>query len=324
MTLPDAVPAAPPDLEDLREAAAGLTGAAVRTRLLDAPFLSAAAGVPVAIKCEFEQPTGAFKVRGALTALRRMDPVVRARGVVAYSSGNHGQAVAWAARRFGVRAVIVMPGTAARVKVEGVKALGGEVALAPPGAPARKAMALEIAAREGLAVVPPFDHPDVIAGQGTCGLEILEQRPDVAAIIVPVSGGGLMAGIAVAVRALRPGVELIAVEPAGAAKLTAAWAVGHPVTIDRPTSLADGLLTSSVGTLTFPLIRGSVRRVVTVGEEAIRDAVRRLHAELGIRVEPSGAVTTAAVLGGLALPGPTVCVATGGNLDDALFAELTG
>ncbi len=312
-----------PSLADLREAAAGLAGVAVRTPVVDAPFLAEAAGVPVALKCESEQPMGAFKARGAYTALRRMDPAARARGVITYSSGNHGQAVAWAARMFGVRAVVVMPETAPRIKVEGVKGFGGEVVFAPPTSPARKAMAEEIAAREGLAIVPPFDHPDIIAGQGTCGLEILEQRPDVAAILVPVGGGGLLAGICAAVEALRPGVEVVGVEPEGAAKLTAAWAAGHPVALERTGSVADGLLPLSIGSLTFPIIRRVVRRVVTVGDADIRRAVAMIHAGLGLRVEPSGAATAAAVLAGLTLPGPTVCVASGGNVDDALFRELT-
>ncbi len=312
-----------PTLADLQEAATGLAGVAVRTSVLDAPFLAAAARVPVALKCEFEQPMGAFKARGAYTALRRMDPAARARGVITYSSGNHGQAVAWAARKFGVRAVVVMPETAPRVKVAGVKGFGGEVVFAPPPSPARKAMAEAIAAREGLAVVPPFDHPDIIAGQGTCGLEILEQRPDVAAILVPVGGGGLLAGICAAVAAVRPGVEVVAVEPEGAAKLTAAWAAGHPVALERTGSVADGLLPLSIGSLTFPIIRRVVRRVVTVADADIRRAVRLIHVGLGLRVEPSGAATAAAVLAGLALPGPTVCVVSGGNVDDALFRELT-
>jgi threonine dehydratase len=312
-----------PTLADLREAAAGLAGVAVRTSVVDAPFLAGAAGVPVALKCEFEQPMGAFKARGAYTALRRMDPTARSRGVITYSSGNHGQAVAWAARMFGVRAVVVMPETAPRIKVEGVKGFGGEVVLAPPASPARKAMAEEIAAREGLVIVPPFDHPDIIAGQGTCGLEILEQRPDVAAILVPVGGGGLLAGICAAVEAVRPGVEVVAVEPEGAAKLTAAWAAGHPVALERTGSVADGLLPLSIGSLTFPIIRRVVRRVVTVADADIRRAVRAIHAGLGLRVEPSGAATAAAVLAGLALPGPTVCVVSGGNVDEALFRELT-
>jgi threonine dehydratase len=290
---------------------------------VDAPFLAEAAGVPVALKCEFEQPMGAFKARGAYTALRRMDPAARARGVITYSSGNHGQAVAWAARMFGARAVVVMPETAPGVKVAGVKGFGGEVVFAPPTPPARKAMAEAIAAREGLAIVPPFDHPDIIAGQGTCGLEILEQRPDVAAILVPVGGGGLIAGICAAVEAVRPGVEVVAVEPEGAAKLTAAWAAGHPVALERTGSVADGLLPLSIGALTFPIIRRVVRRVVTVADADIRRAVRLIHAGLGLRVEPSGAVTAAAVLTGLALPGPAVCVVSGGNVDDALFRELT-
>ena len=307
----------------LEEAAAGLAGVLSPTRLVEVPALSARAGVPVALKCEFEQPMGAFKARGGWTALRRLDPEVRARGVITYSSGNHGQSVAWAAQRFGIRALVVMPETAPAVKVAGVRGFGGEVVFAAPPSPARQAMAEEIAAREGLAIIPPFDDPDIIEGQGTCGLEILAQRPGVAALLVPVGGGGLLAGICAAVEALAPAVEVIAVEPEGAAKLTAAWAAGRPVTLPRTASVADGLLPVSIGRLTFPIIRRVVRRVVTVSDAGIRAAVRLLHAEAGLRVEPSGAATAAAVLGGIALPGPAVCVASGGNVDDAVFRELT-
>jgi threonine dehydratase len=307
----------------LAEAAAGLAGVLAPTRLVEVPALAAAAGVPVALKCEFEQPMGAFKARGGWTALRRMAPAARARGVITYSSGNHGQSVAWAAQRFGIRAVVVMPETAPAVKVAGVRGFGGEVVFAPPTSPARQAMAEAMAAREGLTIIPPFDDPDIIEGQGTCGLEILEQRPDVAAILVPVGGGGLLAGICAAVEAHRPAVEVIAVEPEGAAKLTAAWAAGRPVTLPRTASVADGLLPVSIGTLTFPIIRRVARRVVTVRDADIRRAVAVLHASAGVRVEPSGAATAAAVLAGLPLPGPAVCVASGGNVDDALFAELT-
>ena len=316
--------AAAPVLADLREAAAGLEDVAVRTRLVEAPFLARVAGVPVALKCEQDQPMGAFKARGAYTALRRMDPAARARGVITYSSGNHGQAIAWAAKKFGVRAVIVMPEAAPRIKVEGVKGFGGEVVFSPPSSTARRRLAEEIAAREGLVIVPPFDDADIMAGQGTCGLEILEERPEVAAILVPVGGGGLLAGICLAVEALRPEVEVIGVEPAGAAKLTAALAAGEPVTLERTASVADGLLPLAIGSLTFPIIRRVVRRVVTVADDDIRRAVRVLHAEAGLRVEPSGAATSAAILAGLRLPGPAVAVVSGGNVDDAVFAELAG
>jgi threonine dehydratase len=180
-----------------------------------------------------------------------------------------------------------------------------------------------IARQEGLAMIPPFDHPDVVAGQGTIGLEIVEQRPDVAVVLSPVSGGGLLAGITVAVSALRPGTRIVAVEPAGAAKLSAALAAGEPRTLERTESIADGLLTRSIGGFTFPIIRLVVREAVQVTENEIAEAVRFLYREAGLRVEPSGAVTTAAVLAGRArLDGPTVLVVSGGNVDPELFQRL--
>jgi threonine dehydratase len=172
-------------------------------------------------------------------------------------------------------------------------------------------------------LIPPFDHPDVVAGQGTIGLEIAEQRPDVAVVLSPVSGGGLLAGITVAISALRPQVRIVAVEPAGAAKLSAALAAGEPRTLERTESMADGLLTRSIGSFTFPIIRRVVREAVQVTEDQIAAAVRFLHREAGLRVEPSGAVTTAAVLAGkVRLDGPTVLVVSGGNVDPELFQRL--
>ena len=192
--------------------------------------------------------------------------------MVTASSGNHGQALAFAARQFGLRAVVVMPESTPQVKVDGVRRYGGEVVLAGATRSAEQgARAEAIAREEGLAMIPPFDHPDVIAGQGTIGLEILEQRPDVATILVPVSGGGLIAGISVAVAALAPGCRKSSgVEPEGAAKLTAALAAGAPRTLEHTESMADGLLSRSVGTLTFDLLRGVVREAVTVTEDGDR------------------------------------------------------
>jgi threonine dehydratase len=310
-------------IEDVRRAAAALEGVAMRTPLVEIPALAALTGHSVALKCEQLQPIGAFKVRGAYNAIQCMPPAVRARGVITYSSGNHGQAVAWAAARVGVRAVIVMPETAPQVKLAGVRALGGEVVFAGTRSVDRKKKAEEICAAEGLAMIPPFDHPDVIAGQGTCGLEILEQWPDVHTILVPVGGGGLLAGICVAVAAVRPKTRVVAVEPEGAAKLTAALRAGAPAELERTASLADGLLPLAVGDLTFPLIRPVVQEVVTVSDDDIARAMRLLYHEAGLRVEPSGAVTAAAILSGRVRPcGVAVAVASGGNVDEEFFDRL--
>jgi threonine dehydratase len=319
-------PTSPVTLDSIRAAARVLDGVAIRTPLRDAPDLSARVGVPVALKCELLQPVGAFKIRGAYHALARLVGRGGARGVVTASSGNHGQALAYAARQFGLRAVIVMPESTPQVKVDGVRRQGGEVVLAGATRSAEQgARAEAIAREEGLAVIPPFDHPDVIAGQGTIGLEILEQRPDTTAILAPVSGGGLISGISVAVAALAPSVEVIGVEPAGAAKLTAALAAGEPRTLAHTESMADGLLSRSVGSLTFDLLRRVVREAVTVTEAEIAEAVRYLHGHAGLRAEPSGAVAVAALLAGHVRPaGPTVAVVSGGNVDPDLYQRLVG
>lgn len=307
-------------LEDIRDAARGLAGVAVRTALRHVPALAECAGVPVYLKLENEQPTGAFKLRGAWTAVRRLPAAARARGVITYSSGNHGQAVAFAAQRIGVRAVIVMPETAPTAKVQGVERWGGEVVFAGTTSEDRYGRAVELAEAEGLAVIPPYDHPDIIAGQGTVGLEIAEDLPEVAHVAVPVGGGGLAAGITTALAALRPGTQLSGVEPEGAATLGAALAAGHPVRLERTHSIADGLLPLSVGTVTFRHMKDRVR-AVTVTDAAIEEAVVWLHTTVGVRAEPSGAATTAALLSGvLQFDGPAVLVVSGGNVDPAAIA----
>ena len=312
-------------IESLRAAARVLDGVAIRTPLLDVPDLCARVGVPVGLKCELLQPIGAFKIRGAYNAVARLVAGGgAASGVVAASSGNHGQALAFAARHFGLRAVVVMPESTPQVKVDGVRRYGGEVVLAGATRSGEQgARAEAIAREEGLALIPPFDHPDVIAGQGTIGLEILEQRPDVETILVPVSGGGLISGISVAVAALAPAVEVVGVEPEGAAKLTAALAADAPQTLAHTESMADGLLSRSVGSLTFDIMRGVVRRAVTVTEAEIAAAVRYLHHHTELRPEPSGAVAVAALLAGHLRPaGPTVAVVSGGNVDPDLYQRL--
>ena len=310
-------------LEALRSAAKGLEGIAVRTPLLDAPALSHRLGAPVALKCEHLQPIGAFKIRGAYTAVSRLSPESRARGVITYSSGNHGQAVAFAARLLGIRAVVVMPERAPAIKVEGVRRYGGEVVIAGNSSAERWERARALAEERGLAMVPPYESLDVIAGQGTCGLEILEEWPAVGTILVPVGGGGLIAGIAAAVSALNPTVRVVGVEPVGAAKLARALEAGRPVQLERTDSLADGLLPLSVGELPFAVLSGVVRESILVSEDEIAAAVRFLYREMGLSPEPSGAVTTAAILSGKApTSGPTAAVISGGNVDPDLLERL--
>ena len=308
-------------LSEVREAAAGLEGVAVRTPLVEAPELSRFAGQPVYLKLENRQPTGAFKLRGAWTALRRMSPPERGSGVITYSSGNHGQAVAYAAQRLGLRAIVVMPETAPRTKIDGVKRWGGEVIFAGTTSEAREHKARALASSEGLAVIPPFDHRNVIAGQATVGLEIFEDLPEVAHVAVPVGGGGLASGVTAALIALNPTTEIIAVEPEGAAALAAALASGRPVKLDHTHSVADGLLPLSVGELNFMHLAGRVTSV-TVTDEAILSATRWLGVHQKLNVEPSGAATTAALRSGaFAVDGPAVLVVSGGNVAPSLTSE---
>jgi threonine dehydratase len=312
-------------LEALRAAARGLDGVAIPTPLLPVRALSELVRAPVAVKCEHLQPVGAFKIRGAFTAISRIPAADRARGVITYSSGNHGQAVAYAARRLGIRAVVVMPERAPPVKVEGVLRHGGEVVIAGNSSAERYARAHQMADEQRLTVVPPYENLDVITGQGTCGLEIIEALPQVSTILVPVGGGGLLAGIAAAAAALKPDVRVVGVEPAGAPKLSRALEAGRPVVLDHTDSLADGLLPLAIGELPFRLISGIVREAVQVEEDEIVAAVRFLHQEASLTVEPSGAVTTAALLSRRVQPtGSTVAVLSGGNIDPHLLQRLLG
>ena len=314
--------AAGPSIEELRAAAEALVGVAVRTPLIEAPGLSRKLGVPVWLKCEQWQPVGAFKVRGAWTAVTRIPEPARAAGVIAHSSGNHGRAVAWVARRLGLRAVIVMNDNAPPVKVDAVRAEGAEVVLVDRYQ--RAATADGIAAREGLAMVHPFEHPDVILGQATCALEILDREPGLSALLAPVGGGGLLAGCCTAAIALHHPVSLIGVEPVGAAKLSAALEAGKPVSLQSTASIADGLLPIALGTIPWRTIGQRVRVALRISDESIAQAVRFLFHDMGLRIEPSGAVTVAALLSGAVRPdGPVAAILSGGNVDPDLFARLT-
>src|SRR5256714_9715513 len=232
--------------EDVREAAAGVAGVAVRTPRGLVESLNAC------LKLESLQPIGAFKLRGAYTAIRRMPYDVRRGGVITYSSGNHGQAVAYAAQLVGVRAVVVMPETAPAVKVAGVKRWGGEVVFAGRTSEDRQQRAEAIAAERGLAIVPPFDHADIVAGQATVGLEIVEQLPDVRTVVVPVGGGGLIAGVVTGLAAAGSEARVWGGGPRGAPKLARSVAAGRPVRLERTASLADGVITLSVGGGSLP------------------------------------------------------------------------
>ncbi len=310
-------------LDDLRRAAEVLAPVAVRTPLLPFDALAEATGAEFWLKPEMLQRGGAFKFRGAYNYLSNMAPAVRARGVIAPSSGNHAQAVALAARMFGVPATVVMPTTVTAPKRAGAERLGARVELAGTTTAHRMDRALEIARAEGSTVVPPYDDPTIIAGQGTVGLEITEALPGVTAVLVPVGGGGLSAGVAAAVKLTAPGVRVIGVEPAGAPKLTRARAAGTPVRLEKTASLADGLLAVEIGHLPFAHHQRYVDEVVLVDDAALRDAMRLLLERAKLVAEPSGAITVAAVMSGaVRVTGSTVAVLSGGNVDWAGLQAL--
>jgi len=311
-------------LDDIRAASERVRPIARVTPLVD---VSAPAGRPLFLKCESLQPAGAFKIRGAYNMVVQLTPDQRARGVITYSSGNHGQAMALAAQRLGAPAVVVMPTTAPKMKIEGAKSFGAEVILAGTTSNDRRERAEAEAAARGLTMVPPFDHEWIIAGQGTAGLEILEQRPDVAAVLVPIGGGGLVSGVAAAVKQSRPDVKVIGVEPLGAAAMKASVDAGHLVTLPSTHTIADGLMPVRPGDLTFAHVQKFVDAVITVDDPAIVDAVLWIFAAAKLVAEPSGAATTAAVLSGaldaaVRVNGPVVAIISGGNMDASRLVEL--
>ncbi|MDQ3068805.1 MAG: threonine/serine dehydratase [Acidobacteriota bacterium] len=276
------------------------------------------------VKCENLQPMGAFKIRGAFNMLARLAEDALPAGVITYSSGNHGQAVAMAAGRLGVHAVVVMPTTAPPNKIAGAKALGAEIILEGTTSTARRARAEKEAAERGLVMMPPFDHPLIIEGQGTCALEILADLPSVRCIVVPVGGGGLVSGVAAAVKLSRPDVRVIGVEPAGAAKMTASLGRGEPVTLDATASIADGLMPVRPGDLTFAHVREWVDEMITVDDAQIAEATMWLHDRGRLVVEPSGAATVAAVRAGAAhgTQGDVVMILSGGNVSFERLMEV--
>jgi threonine dehydratase len=319
----DAIPLV--SLDEIRAAARVLRGVAVRTPLLPADDLSARlGGGSIFVKPEMLQRGGAFKFRGAYTFLAGLSADARARGVIAPSSGNHAQAVAFAARLFGVHATLVMPTTVTAAKRGGVERLGGRVELAGITTADRMERAQQLANETGSVLVPPYDDARIIAGQGTAGLEIVEDLPDVGTVLVPVGGGGLSAGVATAVKLLVPSARVIGVEPVGAAKLTRARAAGAPVKLDSTGGMADGLLATQIGTIPFAHHAAYIDEVVTIEDAELAPAMRYLLDRLKIVTEPSGAITIAALQSGRVAPrGNTVAVLSGGNIEwDGLRSVL--
>jgi len=312
-------------LGDLQDAARTIRPVAVRTPLLPADIVAEQLGVPVWVKPEMLQRGGAFKFRGAYNFLSHLSPDERARGVVAPSSGNHAQAVALAAKLYGVPAVVVMPTTVTAAKRSGAERLGARIELAGTTTAHRMARAEELVRDEGLTLVPPYDHPMIIAGQGTVGLEIAADLPDVDTVLVPVGGGGFSAGVAAAIKLSLPNARVIGVEPSGAPKLSRAREAGRPVRLEHSAGLADGLLAVEIGHITFAHHQRYIDDVVLVDDAALRGAMRLLLDRLKLVVEPSGAITIAALLGGKVKPkGATVAVLSGGNIEWDGLRELLG
>jgi len=312
-------------LADLRDAARTIAGVVVRTPLLPADELTDRVGAPVWLKPETLQRGGAFKLRGAYNFLAKMSAEARSRGVIAPSSGNHAQAVALAAKLFGVRATVVMPTTVTAAKRGGAERLGARVELAGTTTADRMDRAMEIVAAEGGTLVPPYDDPIIIAGQGTAGLEIAQDLPDVGTVLVPVGGGGLSAGVAAAIKLSVPNARVIGVEPAGAPKLTRARAAGKPVRLEATGGLADGLLAVEVGAVPFAHHQAYIDDVVTVPDEALAAAMRFLLDRMKLVVEPSGAITVAALMTSAAKTrGAVVAVLSGGNVEYSGLRAILG
>jgi threonine dehydratase len=312
-------------LKEFRDAAATIRDVAVHTPLLPSDALAERCGVNVWLKPECLQRGGAFKLRGAYNFIAHLPGAKRARGVIAPSSGNHAQAVALSARLFKVPATVVMPVTVTPAKRAGAERLGAVIELAGTTTKHRYDRALELAARDGLSIVPPYDDPTIIAGQGTVGLEIAEDMGSLGTVLVPVGGGGLSAGVATAIKLLRPKARVIGVEPEGAPKLSRALAAGEPVTLDSTESIADGLLAVRIGSLNLAHHQAYIDEVVTIPDSAIKAAMRFLLDRAKLVVEPSGAITVAALLTGAAsLRNDTVAILSGGNIEWAGLRALLG
>jgi threo-3-hydroxy-L-aspartate ammonia-lyase len=311
---------------DVREAAALLRGVANRTPVLTSRTLDERVGARVLFKCENLQRSGAFKFRGAYTAVSRLPREARSRGVVAFSSGNHAGAMALVGRMLGVPATLVMPADAPAAKLAATRGYGAEVVLYDRGRESREEVAAAIRRERGLAVVPPYDHPDVVAGQGTAALELLEETGPLDALLAPCGGGGLLSGTALAAAGFAPGCRVVGVEPELADDAARSFRTGELHTVSDPPTVADGLRTPSLGRVTLPLVLEHVAEMRTVSEEGIVEAMRFLWERMKLVVEPSGAVPLAALL---ADPEPfrgmrVGVILSGGNVDLAVAGALLG
>jgi threonine dehydratase len=313
-------------IEDIRLAQERLQGVVTRTPLIRCHLQKDTR--QLWFKPESLQPIGSFKLRGAYNKIASLLDIERARGVITYSSGNHAQGVAYAARAMGVKSVIVMPSNAPRIKVDSTAAYGAEIVFVGPGSHERRAKAEELAAEHGYVIVPPYNDEKIIAGAATVGVEIAEDLPEVEVVLVPIGGGGLISGTAAALKLLNPKVKVIGVEPELAADAQASFRAGRIVEFSAEQvsrTLADGLRTQSVGPINFEHIRTFVDDIITVNEAEIREAMRQFALNAKLVAEPSGAVTLAAFLFHAAQLPPAsghVCVISGGNIEPALLAEV--
>jgi threonine dehydratase len=314
----------PVTLDDVRDAAARLQGVAHRTPVLRSRTLDALVGAEVFLKCENLQRVGAFKFRGAYNAASRLTPEQLVRGIAAYSSGNHAQAVALAARELGTTAVIVMPEDAPRSKRAATEGYGAEIVTYDRYTGDREAVAGALATERGLALIPPYEHPHVMAGQGTAALELLEETGELGALLTPVGGGGLMAGSATAAKGLHPGIRMVGVEPEAGDDTRRSLEAGRRISIPVPKTIADGQALHIPGELTFSVNRRLVDEIALVSDDEIRDAMRFAFERLKIVVEPSGATPLAALLSGRvrSLPERVGVIVSGGNVDAERFARL--
>ncbi|HEY2505099.1 MAG TPA: threonine/serine dehydratase [Streptosporangiaceae bacterium] len=310
-------------LDRVLAAASRLDGVVHRTPLLSSTTLDQRLGAQVLLKAEPFQRSGSFKFRGAYNRLSVLDPAARAAGVVAFSSGNHGAAVALAAKLLGISAVVVVPATGSPAKLAAIEGYGAQLRRYDPATESREEVAATVAAERGLTLIRPFDDYDVMAGQGTIGLELAEQAGELDLVLVPVGGGGLAAGVSTAVTGLTPSTSVIGVEPAGADDTSRSMRAGHRVSIPEAVTRADGLRAQQPGELTFGVNSRLLKDVVTVSEDAIVEAMRFCFARLKIVVEPSGAVPLAALLSGaVSAAGRTAVVLSGGNIDPSDFAAI--
>ncbi|AOR30119.1 pyridoxal-5'-phosphate-dependent protein [Streptomyces fodineus] len=318
--------ASPVTFDDVRAAAARLEGVAHRTPVLTSRTLNALVGAEVFIKCENFQRVGAFKFRGAYNAAAQLTPAQLAKGIAAYSSGNHAQATALAARELGTRAVVLMPEDAPRAKREATAGYGAEIITYDRYTEDRTALGTALAEERGLVLIPPYDHPHVIAGQGTATLELLDETGPLGALLVPVGGGGLIAGSATAAKALHPGIRVIGVEPEEGDDTKRSLESGTRVTLPVPRTIADGQALPTPGEIAFEINRRLVDAIALVSDAEIVTAMRFAFERLKIVLEPSGATGLAALLAGRVdnLPPRLGIIASGGNIDTRRFAELVG